>query len=66
MKVKNTSSRLVHVGGVACIPGEEAEIDARWKSAIPDYLVPVESEEVESVEVEQKKRGRKPKADDAA
>jgi len=43
MKVKNVSARLHWVGTVMCIPGEIAEIDDSYATAInPDDLVLVD------------------------
>lgn len=45
MKVKNMSARLHWVGDVMCVPGEIAEIDDKYASAInKDELVPVVEE----------------------
>lgn len=38
MKVKNNSTRLIHVGLVSIIPGEEAVIDDAYANAIPADL----------------------------
>lgn len=47
MRVKNVTARLIHVGDVACIPGQEADIPEEFVDSInKNDLVPV----VESAE----------------
>jgi hypothetical protein len=64
MKVKNMSARLHWVGDVMCVPGEIAEIDDKYASAInKDELVPVVDDEPADAPAEDKptKRTRRAK-----
>lgn len=60
MKVKNTSSRMHHVGGVSIAPGQEADIPAGWEDAInKDELTEVKAEKPAKVKAETEVKAEK-------